>query len=192
MSSVTSKIETIKEYIRTNDSIKVAINEPVGGELKFYKIDLGKGNWYGYTFVNDITISSRRSESIPIKDRNYRELILEHIVDNGIKECIDRYKRESTEYKLSTHPINDERIEHASQDEIEQIFIPFIWERQTEFEQNRRVTREKNFRGFNIPDAGFFSHIVKDKLDRGLHLNATELENVKRRLCRYSEQFSEM
>lgn len=185
-------IDIIKEYIRNNGTIKIAFNDPVDGQLKFYKINLGSGRWEGYVFVEDITISSKRGESIKIRDRTHRELIYDCVVGNDIKECIDRYKRESTEYKMSTHSINDIEIEKASRDEIEEKFIPFLWDRQVEDEKDERTTKYDNTIGFDKPDASFFSHIVKDKLELGLHLNDEQLENAKRRLCKYKKQFSEM
>ena len=185
-------IDIIREYIKNNGTIKIAINDPVDGKLKFYKIELGVKNWKSHVFVNDITISPKRKDSVSINDSNHRDLIYNCVVDNNIKECVDRYKRESTEYKMSSHSIDDEMIEKASQDEIEKKIIPFLWDRQDEDEQDERTTKHDNSIGFNIPDASYFSHIVKDKLELGLHLNEKELENVKRRLCKYSKQLSKM
>lgn len=80
----------------------------------------------------------------------------------------------------------------ASRDDIEKKFIPFLWDRQVEDEKAERTTKYDNNIGFDKPDASFFSHIVKDKLDLGLHLNDEQLENAKRRLSKYKTQLSEM
>ncbi len=186
------KIEFIKKFIEKIGNVKVAINDPLENlKLKFLKIDLGKDKWEGHIFLNDITKSSKRGESTPITNKYVKGFLLETVVDNDIQECIDRYKRESQEYEMSTHPINFEKIKVATQEEIEKRLILVIWDRQTKHEQETRNTKDLNYVGFSKSDAGFFSHIVKDRLEHGIHLNERELENSKRRLCKYANQLSE-
>ena len=172
-------------YVKQVGNFKCAINDPIDKKLKLFKVEAGKGlKWNGYIFITELLDVGSK---ISIKDWVYREQIKSEIIKH-FPDCILKYKRESKEYTMSNHPINFEPIELMLQNDIEKILIPAIWSSQTIDEQNLRKTIENNKIGLSKSDAGFFSHIVKDRLEVGISLNEIELENCKRRLCKYKDQ----
>lgn len=67
-----------------------AVNDPLDGILKFYKISIPKkGKWLGYIFVS----VQASSDFYPIKNREHREAIINEILKNPL-ECMKRYGRE--------------------------------------------------------------------------------------------------
>lgn len=184
----------IRTYLERNGNFKCAINDPKSGELKFFKLELGKksrtppfNDWTGNVFVKRLI----GKDKIKI-DSLYQELVILPEILKTLPDCIKRYDRESNIYMMSKHSLNIAEIINATQDAIEKLMIPVIWERQTEDEQELRKTTDLNRVGFSKADASFFSHMKLDKIDRGIRLNEEELENAKRRLCKYYSQLVEM
>lgn len=184
----------IRTYLKKNGNFKCAINDPTDGTLKFFKVELGvknrnpeKRDWTGYVFIKQLIGKNK----IKI-DLLYQELIILPEILRTLPGCIKRYDRESNIYAMSKHPLDVTEIINASQDAIEKLMIPVIWGRQTEDEQELRKTTDLNSIGFSKADASFFSHMKLDKIDRGIRLNDEELENAKRRLCKYHEQLIDL
>ena len=189
------EITDIRTYLERNGNFKCAINDPKDGILKFFKVELGAKNrnskdrdWTGYIFVKQLV----GKDKIKITDSSYRELIILPEILRTLPGCIKRYDRESNIYAMSKHPLNIIEIVNASQDDVEKLMIPVIWTRQTEDEQELRKTTDLNCIGFSKADASFFSHMKLDKIDRGVRLNEEELENAKRRLCKYYHQLIDL
>jgi hypothetical protein len=90
-------------------------------------------------------------------------------------------------YYMSDYPISN-LFNDMSQEEIEERFIPIMWDKQEDDEQVTNETIYKNNIGLSKPDAAFFGHIVKNRLDKDISLKPHELENVKRRLSKYINQ----
>ncbi len=151
--------------------------------------------------VNEVIIKEKEqieeeTEKMESKTRGITENeLIQHFGLN--RKCFykqayrDSSKASLSEFKMSKHPINFEGIKNASQDKIENIIIPRLWERQTEDEKSNMETIYLNCKGFSKPDAYFFGLVIK-KLKNGEHLNERELENSRRRLCRYTNQLLNM
>lgn len=188
------EITDIRTYLEKHGNFKCAINDPESGELKFFKVELGVKSrtppyrdWTGRVFVKQLIGKDKIKINL-----SYQELIILPEILKTLPDCIKRYDRESNIYAMSKHQLNITEIINASQDIIEKIMIPVIWGRQTEDEQELRKTTDLNSIGFSKADASFFSHMKLDKIDRGIRLNEEEVENAKRRLCKYYNQLVDM
>lgn len=79
----------------------------------------------------------------------------------------------------------------ASIDDIEQIFIPRIVERQTTSERIGKKTIEQNHIGLNQKDAPFITSLYK-QIKEGKYLTEKQINAARKVLSKYWKQYLEM
>ncbi len=75
----------------------------------------------------------------------------------------------------------------CSREQIERVFLKWIWDRQMTSEQIEKSTKHKNKIGFNRIDARFASSLVEQIKTR--HLTVRQIEVAKKMLVKYWKQY---